>query len=251
MRTQERPLLGARPGRSVSAPRLIYLLIVLIVLLAAYLFINSSYFEVGTVIIEGNKFMPVEDVLRAAGVPEKVNIFRLNSTDIKNRLLRDLRVGEVEVFRRFPATIVIQLKERTPLALVASNYGFVELDKPGTVLAAQKNIKQLNIPVVTGVNLGNIYVGDTVKEESVLAVLEYLSALDEDTLNDLSEVNISASGELIAYTVQTATIRLGSKERLAEKAKLTKDILQDIGDRKAAVDYIDLQYASPYIKFRQ
>jgi len=251
MRTYERQERTSRPKRSIQTSRVIFLLIVLMILLAAFLFINSNFFQVGSVVIEDNKYMLADDVSRAAGVPERINIFRLDTAEIKSRLLRDLRISEVEVFRRFPTTIVIKVKERTPLALVASSYGFVELDKSGMVLTAFKNIKQVNVPIITGIKLGNVYIGDAVESEQVKLVLEYLTALDEATLNELSEVNINSSGELTAYTVQSATIRLGAGGRLAEKAKMTGDILQDIGNRKAAVDYIDLIYASPYIKFRQ
>ncbi|MBP2651459.1 MAG: Polypeptide-transport-associated domain protein FtsQ-type [Firmicutes bacterium] len=202
MRTYERQERTSRPKRSIQTSRVIFLLIVLMILLAAFLFINSNFFQVGSVVIEDNKYMLADDVSRAAGVPERINIFRLDTAEIKSRLLRDLRISEVEVFRRFPTTIVIKVKER-------------------------------------------------VESEQVKLVLEYLTALDEATLNELSEVNINSSGELTAYTVQSATIRLGAGGRLAEKAKMTGDILQDIGNRKAAVDYIDLNYASPYIKFRQ
>ncbi|MBP2653088.1 MAG: ftsQ [Firmicutes bacterium] len=237
--------------RSVPAPMFVCLLLLLVALLAGFLFINSSYFQVGTVVIEGNKYLSIEDVSKAAGVPEKINIFRLDTAEIKNHLLRDLRIGEVEVSRRFPTTIVINVKERKPLALVASAYGFVEVDKQGMVLSAFKTIKQVNVPIITGVRLGSIYIGDRAEAVPLKKVLDYLAALDENTLNQLSEVNISSGGDIAAYTVQSVTIRLGTGDKLAEKAKLTGDILQNIGERKAAVDYIDLNYASPYIKFRQ
>jgi cell division protein FtsQ len=195
--------------------------------------------------------MSVEDINRAAGIPDRINIFRLDTAEIRTRLLRDLRVAEVAVTRQFPTTIVVSIKERLPQAYVASAYGFVQLDKQGVVLAALKNIKQVNVPIVTGIRLGNVYVGDRVETAPIKSVLSYLAALDELTLNQMSEVNIKSSGELTAYTVQAITIRLGAGDRLPEKAKLTRDILQDIGDKKAAVEYIDLNYASPYIKFRQ
>lgn len=251
MGTLERLQQERGPRKNVPGPAFILSLLALAILIAGYLFIKSTYFAVGSVVLEGNKYMSAEDVYRAAGIPEKINIFRLDASEIRSRLLRDLRVAEVDVSRSFPTTIVITVKERQPLAFVANAYGFVQLDKQAVVLAAFKNIKQVNVPIITGVRLGNIYVGDKVETLPVKGVLAYLAALDEATLNQLSEINIKPSGELTAYTVQQITIRLGNGERLAEKAKLTRDILQEIGDKKSAVEYIDLNYASPYIKFRQ
>lgn len=250
MRTMQRLEQERRPLRKGPSKGFLLSLFLLALLVATYLFLTSTYFAVGSVIIEGTKYMAEEDVYRAAGIPERLNIFRLDTADIKRRLLHDLRVAEADVTRQFPATVVIRITERKPLAYTACSYGFVQMDKQGVVVASLKTIKQFNVPIITGVRLGNSYVGDTVDNPQIKKVLEYLAALDEGTLNQLSEINIKSTGELTAYTIHPIMIRLGAQERLEEKAKLTTDILHDISDRKSTIEYIDLNYASPYIKFK-
>lgn len=235
----------------MSSQGFIGLVLVLVILIAALLFIKSSYFVVGEVIVEGNNYVTVEDVYHIAEIPEKLNIFSLNTADIKKRLLYDLRISEVEISRKFPGTIVIHIKERKPMAYIASAYGFLELDQQGVVLAAFKNLKHINVPMITGVRMDNEYVSDKVENPSIKNILNYLSLLDEAVLNQISEVNLSSSEKIIAYTVTSAHIRLGSGERLPEKAKLTNDILREITDKKMAVEYIDLTYASPFIKLKK
>ena len=222
----------------------------LLVLLAIFLFINSPYFTVGTVVVEGNKYVTGEEVLRIAGVPEQINIFRLKPAEIRERLTSDLRVDEVQIERSFPATITIHIKERQPLAFVASQYGFVEIDRQGIVMAALKNLKQVKVPVITGVRLGNVYVGDQVNNPGIANVLTFLSGLDEEALNQLSEVNIKSPDELVVYTTNSVCIRIGDNQRLMEKAKLTDEILQEIAAKKMTVEYVDLNYTSPIIKIR-
>lgn len=246
MQTAER----LRAARKRRASILALWLAALIVLIAIILFINSPYFRVGTVVVEGNKYVTVEEVLRIAGVPEKINIFRLKPTEIRERLTSDLRVDEVQVGRSFPATIIIHVKERQPLAFVASQYGFVEIDRQGIVMAALKNLKQVKVPVITGVRLGNVYVGDQVNNPGLANVLTYLSGLDEEALNQLSEVNIKSPDELVVYTINSVCIRIGDNQRLEEKAKLTDEILQEIAAKKMTVEYVDLNYTSPIIKIR-
>ncbi len=246
MQTAER-LKAARQRR---ASILALWLAALALLIAFFLFVNSPYFTVGTVLVEGNKYVTVEEVLRVAGVPERINIFRLKTTELSERLMSDLRVSEVHIERKFPATIIISIKERQPLAFVASQYGFVEIDREGVVMAAFKNLKQVKVPIITGVRLGNVYVGDQVNNAGLLNVLTYLAALDEDVLNQLSEVNIKSTDELVAYTTNSVYIRVGDSQRLTEKAKLTGEILQEIVAKKMVVDYIDLNYTSPIIKLR-
>ena len=251
METREEGQAGQRPVRKLPGKKPALLLMALAVIVAAFLFINSAYFAVGAVVVEGNKYIATEDVFGIAGIPAEVNIFRLSTSTIKTRLLRDLRIDEAEVARRFPATIVIAVSERQPVACAACSYGFVQLDMQGVVMAAVKNIKKVDVPIITGVRLGNIYIGDKIDTPTVQNVLSYLAELDEATLGQLSEINIRSAGDLIAYTVQTVTIRIGPPDRLAEKARLTGDILREVGNKKGAIEYIDLNYASPYIKFKQ
>lgn len=246
MQTTER-LLAARKRR---ASRLALCLAALLGVVAIVLFINSPYFVVGSVVVKDNNYVAAEEILRIAGVPEKINIFRLKPAEIRERLLSDLRVDEVQVERNFPATITIHVKERQPLAFVASQYGFVELDRQGMVLAALKNLKQVKVPVITGVRLGNIYVGDQVSHQGLVAVLTYLSGLNEDALSQLSEVNIKSPEELVVYTTSSICIRIGDNQRLLEKARLTDEILQEIAAKKMQVEYVDLNYTSPIIKIR-
>ncbi len=247
MQTAER----LRAARKRRASILALWLGALALLIAIFLFINSPYFAVGTVVVEGNKYITVEEVLRISGVAERINIFRLKPAEIRERLTSDLRVDEVRVERKFPATISIHIKERQPLAFVASQYGFVEIDRQGMVMAALKNLKQVKVPVVTGVRLGNVYVGDQVNNPGLSNVLTYLSGLDEEALNQLSEVNIKSPDELLAYTTNSVFIRIGDNQRLKEKAKLTGEILQELTTKKMTVEYIDLNYTSPIIKIRE
>ena len=250
LRTTER-VKAARDAKSKTAQGFIVLLLALLVLLTAFLFVNSTYFTVGSVIIQGNKYVAVDDIYRIAGIPERINIFRLHTGDIQERLKNDLRIAEVEVTRQFPTTIIINVKERMPLAYVASSYGFVQIDKQGVVLAAFKNLRQVNVPIITGIRLGNVYVGDRVDVLPLQNALAYLAALDEPVLNQLSELNIQSPDQMIAYTVNSVRIRVGKGERLEEKAKLTRDILAEIQQRNMPVDYVDLNFASPFIKFKQ
>lgn len=104
----------------------------------------------GSVVIEGNGTMPDEDVLRVAGVSSYVNVVQLSTSTMRERLVRDLRVGEVTVERQFPATIHVFIKERRAEAVVMTLYGFAYIDDTGTVIAVEPKIKGVSVPIITG-----------------------------------------------------------------------------------------------------
>ena len=220
-------------------------------LAAGFLYVNSSVFFVGEILVEGNKYVTAEDVYQVAGIPETVNIFRLNVASVKSRLLGDLRIMEADVSRRFPATIIIKIKERRPVAVMAIPYGFVEIDRQGTVLSVTKNLKRMQVPIITGVQAGNVYVADRIADPLVAPILEYLSALEETTLNQISEIHVRSATEMLAYPLEPLVIRLGNGERMQEKAGLTTTILEEIKAKKMLIEYIDLNYVPPIIKMRR
>ncbi len=251
MREPEQLANQQQPERQPPSRRMFFwLLLALMVFIAGFLILNSSVFTVRTVLVQGNKYMPEEDVHRVANLPEQTNIFRLNVTEITERLSHDLRIAEAEITRSYPDTIIIHLIERKPLAYIANSYGFVEVDKQGVILAVYKNLKNIRVPVITGIRLESGYIGDRVQNNTIDCILEYLSYLDENTLDQLSELNITGE-QLFAYTNDSVQIRVGTKERLEEKAKLTQDMLKEITGKNLVVDYIDLNFASPVIKFKQ
>ncbi|HWR40069.1 MAG TPA: FtsQ-type POTRA domain-containing protein [Patescibacteria group bacterium] len=219
-------------------------------LVVGFLYVNSSVFFVGEILVEGNKYITAEDVYQVAGIPETVNIFRLNVTNVKTQLLGDLRIAEAEVSRRFPATIVIKVKERLPVAVVGVPYGFAEIDRRGVVLSVSKNLKRMQVPMITGIQAGNVYVADRINDPLLDTVLDYLSALEEPTLNQLSEINVRSVNEMVAYSLDSVVLRLGNGERMQEKAQLTASILQEMKTKKMKVEYIDLSYVPPIIKMR-
>ena len=78
-----------------------------------------------------------------------------------------------------------------------------------------------------------------------------MALLNEPTLNQISEINAANMQQIIAYTNSTVQIRMGNTDRLEEKAKVTEEFLEELKQTNLAIEYIDLTFASPFIKFRQ
>ncbi|MDU4959736.1 MAG: FtsQ-type POTRA domain-containing protein [Sporomusaceae bacterium] len=228
-----------------------FALLLLAVLLSGFLLLQSSLFSIGSVQVQGQRYMSEEEVLRIAGIGDRINIFRLDTDSIKQRLLQDLRIADVAISRRLPGTVIISLRERQPVAFIATSYGFAQLDEAGMVLAAAKSIRQMNAPLITGHHIGGAYVGDQIEAPAVLAVLQYLSSLSEPTFRQMSEVHIDAGGNMTGYTVEAIRVKIGTAEDMAQKAVKTSAIFADSQKSLAQIDYIDVSYATAYVKFKQ
>ena len=237
--------------KTISKQFFLIVFILLILFIGMISLLCSPIFSVSQVQVSGNVYMSQAEVIRIAGLADKVNIFRLTTSAVQNKLCKDLRIEQATVQRTFPSTIKIQIIERKPIALVACEYGFLEVDKNGMVLAVHKTITDMQVPIMTGIVLHDLYIGDTVVDSACLNVLEYLAQLDETSVNQISEVHIAALDQIVAYTRNSVQIRLGSTDRLSEKAKATQEFIQNMKSMKQTIEYIDFNFTAPFIKFKK
>lgn len=202
----------------------------------------------GSLKIVGSDKVTVQDVEVAGDIGEPVNILRINTEKLKDRLAKDLRVEEAQISYELPLTMVVRIVERKAIAVVPAQFGYLTLDKNGQVIASESVIEDTTIPIISGVKGGNILLGDMVTDTPILQALEYLRDLDGDTFKQIAEVNVGDANQLLVYTVSGVQIRLGDGSNLKSKAELTASMLKDLVKRQGNVQYIDVNPTSPYIK---
>ncbi len=213
--------------------------------------VYSPIFVLRDVHVEGSRYLSDTELTKIAGVYLGEPLFRLETDQVTKRLMQDLRIEEVTVRRRLPGTLDIIVKERVPLATVGCEYGYLDIDRRGKVIDSYRTLKNMPIPMITGIQVRDIYIGDDVRNEMVEEILYYLQQLDEASLNQISEIAIIEKDYIVAYTTQSVPIRLGALERLEEKARLTENFLHDLDSNPYPVEYVDFNYETPFIKLEK
>ena len=234
-----------------SPRRLLKALVILIAcsgLLA--LIIYSPLFTLQRIDLKGNSYLQEADIIQIARIRKGEPLFSLETGEVTQNLLHDLRIESAIVKRRVPDTLEITINERVPVVTVASDYGYLDFDRQGKVIASYYSLKKMPIPMITGVIMHDLYIGDDNDNDTVKQLLEFLQQLDENTLNQISEINISNPDNVVAYTVSSVQIRLGKLERLDEKAKLTKEFIANLKDNPHEIEYVDFGYKAPFIRLR-
>ena len=216
-------------------------------------FVYVPFFTLKEVKLIGAERLTVEDILKVGNIYIGEPIFQLETNDITTRLSNDLRIESVTVRRIVPNTIEVTLQERKPLATIVCDYGYLDLDKSGKIIDSYKNLREMKIPMITGAQAQDKYIGDEIDDNLVKKILEFLQKLAPESLNKLSEVAIVAADYVVAYTdtEQAVQIRIGKMERLDEKAHLVDDFLRDLDNNPHAVEYVDFNYTAPFIKLAQ
>ncbi len=210
--------------------------------------IYSPFFTFQQLVVHGNVNLDAAQLCEIARIRYGQRLFELKTDEMTVNLLHDLRIESAVVRRRLPNKIEMDIVERVPVATVACDYGYLDFDRQGKVIASYRTLKGADIPIITGIKLRDLYIGDDNTDPQVAKVLAFLSRIEPAEVGQISEVNITVPSAVVAYTKSTLPIRLGQIDGIAEKAVLTQDFLQDQKTTRHTVEYVDFSYDAPFIK---
>lgn len=206
----------------------------------------------GSIVIEGTSQLTQSELLSMCGTQEPVNLFVVSPSAIEKAIANDVRFEKAETEYHWPGVLVVRVKERIPALYIACSYkGYAQVDYNGVVMSVSDGIKEADAPVLSGVVTGNIFFGDTIKEKNVLEILSFLSKLDKEVTNSISEIAVD-SGNNVKFNLRYGyPILLGNADNISDKLDIFITVFNDIKTKNIRAEYIDLTFAKPYIKLRQ
>lgn len=250
--TRER-LKANRKKRRLRLLRLFFIAAVIIGALAgAWRWATSPGTAFGSIVIEGTSQLTQSELLSMCGTQEPVNLFVVSPSAIEKAIANDVRFEKAETEYFWPGVLVVRVKERIPALYIAGSYkGYAQVDYNGVVMSVSDGIKEADAPVLSGVVTGNIFFGDTIKEKNVLEILGFLSKLDKEVTDSISEIAVDGSNNVKFNLCYGYPILLGNADNISDKLDIFITVFNDIKTKNIRAEYIDLTFAKPYIKLRQ
>ena len=228
---------GADAGWSRRRVRLTLFGVGLVLLLGApfwgpLLLRQLSFFRVRKVEIVGARYVPVADIMDRLRVDTTVSVWDPTGP-LVTRLASHPQLRSVSVRRRLPGTLVVEVQENPPVALVAGNDGLHAYDAQGTLLPIDLARTPIDAPILP---------------RRDVELLQLLSVLRKEapTLYDrVSEVRITAQDEVVFQMGSTPVraMRGITPARLAEIAPVEDDLAR----RGLHAAEIDLRYRDQVI----
>ncbi|HEX6564679.1 MAG TPA: FtsQ-type POTRA domain-containing protein [Chthoniobacterales bacterium] len=204
------------------------MLLILLSLLGAGLFgaqrlLNSLFFTnpdyaIHSVEVTSDGDLGRDAVLRAAQIEDGSNIFSINLSAVEDRLRALPQVEEVDVQRLLPDKLVIVIQERRPIAWIASadanktgfNYdGAFLMDRRGIVLQPKGSAPEyMTLPVIIGVDLKKVTVGQPVDSDPVKAALELIRECPEmlQSRFQIATIDVSKEYSLVVTDKQRSLV---------------------------------------------
>ena len=118
---------------------------------------QCDYFKAKELMVNGAHRLTQNQVLQQANITTGVNIFSVNLSKVRKRLLANSWIEDAEVRRELPSGINIRVKEQKPLAVLDLGRKFI-INTHGEVFKEMDRTDQCNLPMISGLEFSDINV---------------------------------------------------------------------------------------------
>ncbi len=213
------------------------------VMIFAYnLIITSAYFHIKETVVRGCKELTEKEVLSLAAIKPSQSLMAINPATIARRIEANPWVKQVLIGKEFPNRLIIEVQERTAVALVKSDNGFSMLDLDGVTFKKLDKSDEADIPVINGCFSES---NDSMLFAKSLELLQYLSTAKEfPTIKNVSEIHGHDIFGLSLFTDSGLCIRLGF-DSYENKFKRLTTVMADLEKRNMKLGFLLIDLNDP------
>ena len=209
--------------------------------------IRSSYFNLNKVDVYGNHRLSKEEVIEAARLETGMNLLSIDLESITERLLRHPWIRSGSIYRRLPGQLVLEVEERTPRGILASDRLYY-IDEKGSVFTRVLPGDPIDLPLFTGIQSDSMRLHPGEIQDSLRSGLKLTELIDRVDFGlhyaDVREINISSEEGLTLKMKSGQIVILGHDDfesRLLRFDRLRK-FLTDRGQwRNAHIINLDFE----------
>jgi len=207
---------------------------------------SSPTFQVRNIVITGNDLLSREEILNLGGVEKGMSMWGISLIKAEQGIRRSPYIEDVMIERRLPGTILIQLTEKTPLALLNVTGQFYCVDREGMVLPSRPG-KHYDLPVLSGEFQGGAVAGKYAGGKVIHEGLSFLLTLLAETPSlypRLSEIVVHGENGIVAYTITGGIpVHFGTGP-YEHKMKYLLALMRELEKKPSLREsrYIDLRY---------
>jgi cell division protein FtsQ len=230
-------------GRERGRKRATVVAVILVVIACAALFLwlrSSDVFAVKRVTATPTEHVTIEEIYEATAAARGVSLLRLSTQQIEAELSDLPYARSVEVHRRFPDTLEVELVECMPVASVRTGSGQIwSVAEDGKVLELAN---RPNLPLIVAEDEISPVPGDNLPEilTGALSLAELVATEDlPETLPALDHIAVSTGGELTIFFKGGTELRLGEAQALEQKLTVAASIIEQYLRDGRQLHYVD------------
>ncbi len=204
--------------------------------------VSSPFFQIKEIAVHGCKELTEKEILSSAAIKPSQSLLAINLDAISRRIQANPWIKEVSIGREFPNRLIIDIQERTAIALVKLDNGLNLLDSEGVIFKKLERNDEVDIPVLNGCYSDD---KDSVVFSKSLELLRYLSASNEfPTIRNVAEIHGHDVFGLSLFTDRGLCIRLGF-DSYENKLKRLNTVMADLERRNMKLGFLLIDLNDP------
>lgn len=220
-----------------------FLLFTLMISLFVTLCLKLSYFNVKIIQVLGNKNISQNDIILLSKISTGNNIFYIDLKNSQNNILSNPYISSVEIIRKFPSTIQINVKERDAVFYNTKDNKNLVVDKNAIVLQQRDDIKGMKLIKLDGLDYSKVEIGKPI-EDGDTRKIDVVKALGDIIVNNkilgITSIDVSSSIDIKIY-YGNILVKIGSEDDIDKKMNKALNILER-KELKGAKGYIDVSF---------
>lgn len=207
--------------------------------IAGYRFVTTSQrFAIDTIEIKGAERLAEDSIRAALPVKRGANIFTTDLGDVTSALRTDPWIRSASAHRVLPDTLVVEIREHAPVAVVQLGTDLYLADEAGHVFkrADVAAGETEHLPIVTGIGRDAMRVDPVETAELITRALGVIGRWRANAMRpEISEVHVDAHHAVTLRTYDRGVaIQLGALRELEERLVTFDAAWTDLSDSERA-----------------
>lgn len=206
--------------------------LIIVLLVALVFFMMSPLFNVTEITVLGNNGVSTETIISLSQIEIGSNIYKTSKEIIKKRIKENAYIESIEVKRRLPNKIELEVKERKTSYMLEYGGSFAYINNQGYILEVSN--EKLDVPIIDGYTTSGeeLQAGKRLNRED-LNRLEMILKITEskesnEILEKINRINIEdKQNYTLKMEEEKKTVYLGDATKLNSRMVYLKAILED------------------------
>lgn len=208
--------------------------------LAALLWIYTStgVLNVRNIEIEGNQKLDAGYLESLTGITSDTHLLKMDVKAVERALCSEPYIQSVSISRRFPATVILEIRERKPQGMIIQNGKYHLVDSSGYILESLVEMPQ-GVVEIRDMQAPMLFPGKEISGEDFTSAMSLRGSLPLE-LEEITEA-VGYHHEEGLYIVSKGTMVIyGDTSDLSRKNLVALLALRELVDNYGAIEYIDV-----------
>ena len=214
--------------------------------------LTSPRLAIRKIQVAGTRIIPAGEIIRETKYLLGSNILSVKKDRVAARLTRNPVVLAVELRRRLPRTLIVEITERTGHLVLNTGAGLYEVDRSG-VAFRKVTSPSPKLPMLCCPFTGRIALGKRVRYPAFDLARDCLTGAEGKKQFHVSKISVDPDGHLCLNTREGFEVRLGRPDQLPKKLDMVARLVDQHPEFSEHGEYVDVTCfpEAPACKIRQ